>query len=134
MTKLSRQDFRPASEWIEKLPPQSRAKATAAAAANIEVARLAQVRKALTVTQDTVARRTGLKQAEVSRIENNVASVQLRTLDRYVSGLGGRLKIVAEFPDGTSADIPLAHGKPVKSKATVTGAAHRAGRQAAGRP
>ena len=120
MTKLNRNDFRPAGDWIEVLPAKSRAKVKTAAARAIEAIHLAEVRKALTITQTTLADRTGLKQTEVSRIENNPASVQLRTLDRYVAGLGGKLKLVAEFPDGTQAAIPVQGGKPVKSKAMIT--------------
>ncbi len=120
MSKLSRQDFRPAREWVDTLPPATLGRVKAKAEKAIEEVRLAEVRKALTVTQATLAQRTGLKQTEVSRIENNPTSVQIRTLDRYVSGLGGTLRLVAEFPDGTLADIPVARGKPVKSKAVVT--------------
>jgi DNA-binding XRE family transcriptional regulator len=120
MAKLKRSDFRPANEWIEALPEASRHRAKAAAARAVEAIHLAEVRKALTITQAALADRTGLKQTEVSRIENNPASVQIRTLDRYVAGLGGKLKLVAEFPDGTQAAIPLQDGKPVKSRATVT--------------
>lgn len=119
MSKLSRQDFRPARDWVDTLPPATLARVKANAEKTIEEVRLADVRKALTVTQATLADRTGLKQTEVSRIENNPTSVQIRTLDRYVSGLGGTLRLVAEFPDGTQADIPVERGKPVKSKAVV---------------
>lgn len=119
MSQLDRKDFLPAREWIDALPGQSRKKATERSAAAVEAIHLAQVRKALTITQTTLADRTGLKQTEVSRIENNPTSVQIRTLDRYVVGLGGRLRIVAEFPDGTYADIPVERGRPVKSKAIV---------------
>lgn len=119
MTKLTKKDFRPASEWIEKLPANALTTAKAGAAAAIETMHLAEVRKALTVTQTAVASRSGLKQAEVSRIENNPTSVQIKTLNRYVTGLGGKLRIVAEFPDGTQADIPIENGKPVKSRTTV---------------
>lgn len=119
MARYDRKDFHPARAWIDKLPARTLARAKAAAAENIEAAHLAEVRKALTVTQATVAARSGLKQAEVSRIENNPTSVQLRTLDRYVAGLGGTLRLVADFPDGTQADIPVERGKPVKSKTRV---------------
>lgn len=118
----SRKDFRPAGEWIDRLPAKSLARAKAGAAQNIEAIHLAEVRKALTMTQTTLAKRTGLKQGEVSRIENHPTSVQIRTLNRYVAGLGGRLRIVAEFPDGSHADIPVEHGRPVKSKASITSA------------
>jgi DNA-binding XRE family transcriptional regulator len=117
VSKLKRKDFRPAREWVRALPAKSRAKAEESAAATIEAVHLAEVRNVLTITQTTLADRTGLKQTEVSRIENNPASMQIRTLDRYVAGLGGRLRIVAEFPDGSHADIPLERGRPVKSKA-----------------
>ncbi|MDO8360253.1 MAG: helix-turn-helix transcriptional regulator [Devosia sp.] len=120
MAPTRRTDFRSAAEWIEKLPAKSRERAKTAAVQNIEAIRLAEVRKALTVTQTALAQRTGLKQGEVSRIENNPTSVQIKTLDRYVAGLGGRLRIVAEFPDGSRADIPLEQGRPVRSKATIT--------------
>jgi DNA-binding XRE family transcriptional regulator len=115
MATLNRADFRPASEWISKLPEASQAKVRAGAAEIVEEAHLAAVRKAMTVTQTTLAERTGLKQAEISRIENNIQTVQMKTLQRYVSGLGGTMKIVAEFPDGTHAEIPVRSGKPVKS-------------------
>jgi DNA-binding XRE family transcriptional regulator len=117
VSKLNRKDFRPAREWVRALPSKSRAKAEESAAATIEAVHLAKVRNVLTITQTTLADRTGLKQTEVSRIENNPASMQIRTLDRYVAGLGERLRIVAEFPDGSHADIPLERGRPVKSKA-----------------
>ena len=119
MAKLTKKDFRPAREWIEKLPARTIARAKAAATENIGAVHLSQVRRALTITQAALAKRSGLKQAEVSRIENNPTSVQIKTLDRYVVGLGGRLRLVAEFPDGTEAAIPVEHGKPVKSKATT---------------
>jgi len=119
MSKFTTKDFRPAREWIDKLPAERLAKIKAAAAANIEAIRLAEIRKALDVTQVHLGERTGLKQAEVSRIENAIETVQLRTLERYVTGLGGKLSIVADFPDGARAEIPLKAGRPVKSKAVV---------------
>lgn len=119
MTKFSKSDFRPARERIDQLPPNRRARIQAGADAIVQAARLSEVRRALTVTQAVLSERSGLKQGEISRIENNVASVQLKTLGRYVQGLGGTLKVVAEFPDGSHADIPLRDGKPVKSRAAV---------------
>ena len=79
------------------------------------------LRKAMSKTQVGLAEASGLKQGEISRIENNPESVQIRTMERYVRGLGGVMKIVADFPDGTHAEIPLRGGKPVKSRVTVAG-------------
>ena len=121
MPKFKKSDFRPAFDWIDKLPPDVRARAEEGGRRFIEAMHLAEIRQALTVTQTELAQRTGLKQAEVSRIENNVSTIQLRTLERYVEGLGGNVSIVADFPDGSQAHIPLKAGKPVKSKAVVSG-------------
>ena len=119
MTRLKKSDFRPARERIDRLPAERRARIQAGAETIIQAARLAEIRRALSVTQTALSESSGLKQTEVSRIENNLASVQLRTLERYIQGLGGTLKVVAEFPDGSHADIPLRGGKPVKSRASI---------------
>jgi len=119
MTRYSTEDFRPAREWIDKLPPHRRARIEAGAATILEQIRLAELRKAMSATQTELSERTGIKQAEISRIENNLGSVQLRTIERYVRGLGGEVKLVVEFPEGTRAEIPIRAGKPVKSRISI---------------
>jgi len=119
MAEYKESDFKLFSERLEALPEARRKAIEAGARAIIEKLHLAEVRKALDVTQKTLSARSGIKQAELSRIENNMENVQIKTLDRYVSGLGGTCKIVAEFPDGTVAEIPLRAGRPVKSKVKV---------------
>ena len=119
MSKRKVEDFRPTRDWIEALPADRRERVEAEAAHQIEALRLSEVRRALDVTQTALGERTGLKQTEVSRIENGVESVQLRTLQRYISGLGGTLSLVARFPDGGRAEIPLKAGRPVKSRTVV---------------
>jgi len=119
MTKYKRSDFRPVQEWISALPEDRQAEIRAEADRIIAEIELANVRKALTVTQADLAEKTGLKQGEISRIENAVTSVQINTLQRYITGLGGKLRIVADFPNGSRAEIPIRNGKPVKSRAVI---------------
>lgn len=119
MTKYKKSDFRPFSELLEQFSEDERQVIAENARAILESSRLANVRKALDVTQKALSEKTGIKQAELSRIENNIETVQIKTLDRYVTGLGGSCKIVAEFPDGTVAEIPLRAGKPVKSRVKI---------------
>lgn len=119
MTQYKESDFKLLSERIATLPEARRREIEAGARAIMEQMRLSEVRKALDVTQKILSEKTGIKQAELSRIENNIETVQIKTLDRYVTGLGGSCKIVAEFPDGTVAEIPLRAGKPVKSRVKV---------------
>lgn len=62
--------------------------------------KLADIRKRQGVTQATVAKSMGVKQPRVSAIEKGqIESAEFGTLKSYVEGLGGRLKIVADFGD-----------------------------------
>ncbi|QRI43794.1 hypothetical protein [Bacteriophage sp.] len=116
MTKFRKSEFQSATDRIKSLPEARQDKIHAGANTIIEAMHLAEVRKALDVTQVALAEATGLQQGEISRIENHTENVQLKTLEKYVLGLGGTFKIVADFPDGTHAEIPLRSGKPVKSR------------------
>lgn len=119
MARFKKSDFRPARERINALPEKRRARIERGAAEILEAMHLSEIRKALNVTQAKLSEKAGLKQAEVSRIENNPERVQLRTLERYVEGLGGRLKVVAEMPDGVHAEIPVHKGRLARSKVTA---------------
>jgi hypothetical protein len=119
MAKYKRADFVSALDELRNLPADRRKKIEAGAARLIEQMHLAEIRKALDTTQVQLSERIGMKQAEISRVENNAETAKLRTLQRYVEGLGGELQIVARFPDGTSAEIPLKAGRPVKSRVRV---------------
>lgn len=60
--------------------------------------RLAELRKRRDMTQEQVATRMGVTVARVSQIENGDVSTQ-DVLDRYVTALGGTLKVIADFGD-----------------------------------
>lgn len=117
MTKLTKASFVNAGDRIRGLPATKRARIEALADEMASELHLSEIRKALSITQKDVAERTGLAQGEVSRFENaELTGAKLGTLERYVEGMGGRLRLVAEMPDGTVAEIPMTRGKPVKSK------------------
>jgi hypothetical protein len=119
MTRYRKSDAVPARAWIDDLPEDRRSRIEAGAAKIVRQVHLAELRKALNTTQAELSSASGMKQAEISRIEHHPETVQIRTMERYVRSLGGEFKIVAEFPDGTAAEIPLHDGKPVKSRLTV---------------
>lgn len=56
------------------------------------------LRNARELTQKAVAKKLGISQDNVSRLESR-SDVLLSTLRDYVHSLGGELSIVAEFPD-----------------------------------
>ena len=58
---------------------------------------LQDLRKARTLTQERMAELLGINQENVSRLEKRT-DLLLSTLSSYVSAMGGRLRIVAEFP------------------------------------
>ena len=57
---------------------------------------LRDLRKALGKTQVEMAGQLGIKQENVSRIEQR-SDMLLSTLNSYLRGMGGRLRLVAEF-------------------------------------
>jgi len=59
---------------------------------------LAEVRKALQLTQEQVAAQLDVNQAAVSKIEH-ARDMYVSTLRRFLSAMGAELQIVARFPD-----------------------------------
>jgi transcriptional regulator with XRE-family HTH domain len=87
----------PLDEVLARLSPDER-EAVAARTAEL-VARemsLRDLRKALGKTQVAMADQLGIKQENVSRIEQR-SDMLLSTLNNYLRGMGGRLRLVAEF-------------------------------------
>jgi transcriptional regulator with XRE-family HTH domain len=86
------------SELTKDLTPERRARIEAAKARLREDMELAELRQALSLTQSTLAEALGVKQAEISKIENR-ADIFVSTLRRFVQAMGGDLEIRAVFPD-----------------------------------
>lgn len=84
---------------IAKLPHgrQARVKARAAELINEEMS-LRDLRKALDLTQADIADRLGVGQDTISRYEQRT-DMLLSTLQSYLQSMGGRLTILAEFPN-----------------------------------
>jgi transcriptional regulator with XRE-family HTH domain len=76
----------------------------ATARAEVERMRLPELRKARRLSQQAVADRLDIQQGEVSRMERR-ADLYLRTLRSYIEAAGGRLRLIAEFPDAPAIEI-----------------------------
>lgn len=59
---------------------------------------LRDLRKARNQTQARVAKELGINQENVSRLEQR-SDLLLSTLSGYVEAMGGKLSLMAEFPD-----------------------------------
>jgi DNA-binding XRE family transcriptional regulator len=74
---------------------------------------LAELRRAFSLTQDTLAKNLNVKQAEISKIENR-ADMLMSTLRNFVQAMGGDLEVRAVFPDRSISSLA---SKPGKSRA-----------------
>ena len=98
---------------IKKLSPGQRKKVEARAAELIaEEMTLRELRHARKLTQVRMAKKLGITQDGVSRLEKR-SDLLLSTLRKTVKAMGGNLSLVAEFPDrepvvlsGIAADEP----------------------------
>lgn len=64
-----------------------------------------QLRESMKVTQAQLAKRTGIKTPNLSRLERQ-KDMQIATLRKIVTALGGKLELVARFDD-TAVRIAL---------------------------
>ena len=87
---------------IGGLPPERRAKIEGRARQLIgEEIVLRQLRKARQLTQKQMARALNIGQDSVSRLESR-SDLLISTLQSYVEAMGGELKIVVEFKEGSA--------------------------------
>ncbi len=84
---------------MKQLPPAQRQKIEARAAVLLaEEMTLRELRKARQLTQVRMAEQLGITQDSVSRLEKR-SDLLLSTLRKTVEAMGGKLSLVAEFPD-----------------------------------
>ena len=88
-----------ADDIIKKLSPAQRRKVEARAAELIaEEMTLRELRHARKLTQVKMAKKLGVTQDSVSRLEKR-SDLLLSTLRKTVEAMGGNLSLVARFPD-----------------------------------
>ncbi|SRR5258708_7282813 len=91
-----------ARKWSEiadaTMSPERRARSRARAKAAMAEMHLSDLRRARELSQVELAEKLGIAQSEVSKVEKR-ADVMLSTLRKYVEAAGGKLELVARFPD-----------------------------------
>jgi predicted transcriptional regulator len=80
------------------MTPEAQAKAEAEALRLEKEMDLAEVRRALKLSQDEIAQTLQIGQGSVAKIEKR-ADMYVSTLRRFIEAMGGELEIVARFPD-----------------------------------
>lgn len=111
---------------LAKLPPKRRAKIEARAREILaEVEGLRRLRRLAARSQVEVARRLGVKQPSISKIERQT-DMYLSTLRQYVEASGGRLDLVVRLPDLPPlrltglGDLPPAKAAPRRRRHAAT--------------
>jgi len=95
-------------DHIKKLSPERRARIEVRTRELIEEElTLRDLRQAEHLTQERMAELMGVEQESVSRLERR-ADLLLSTLSSYVAAMGGKLRLVAEFPNRRPVAIALA--------------------------
>jgi transcriptional regulator with XRE-family HTH domain len=88
---------------IDSLPPERRARVIERGRQLIaEEMALRQLRQAHRLTQQNMAKILGVGQDRISKREHR-SDMLLSTLRSYVEAMGGSLRLVVEFPDGSRA-------------------------------
>ena len=92
-------------EMMAELPPERRRRIEERAAELIaDEMTLCELRKALQLTQASVARELGISQDAISRLERR-SDLLLSTLRRTVEAMGGNLTLIARFPDRPPVEL-----------------------------
>jgi DNA-binding XRE family transcriptional regulator len=104
------------SELRARMSPKARAQSEAMTARLLKEMPLQELRQALDLTQKEVAQTLKIEQAAVSKMEKQT-DMYLSTLRRLIAAMGGRLEIVARFPEGAVQITHLRKGNEDASSA-----------------
>lgn len=86
-------------ELEAKMSPESRARSDARTQKMIAEMALNELRQAMGITQERLARALRINQAGVSKIESR-SDIFVSTLRKAIEAMGGKLEIRAKFPAG----------------------------------
>lgn len=90
---------KPFSELREKMTPEQRRRSKTKTNVLKNEMALQELRQALDLTQDELARELHVNQAAVSKFESQ-SDIYISTLRKILFAMGGELKIVAYFDEG----------------------------------
>lgn len=90
---------KPFSELTKKMSPAALRASEKITQRLMKEMALQELRQARSISQEQLAKILETKQASISRFEGR-KDMHISTLRKYVHALGGRLDIIAHFPEG----------------------------------
>ena len=98
----------PFNELTKDFTPERRQRIEAMKSELLAEMPLHELRRARALTQRDLAKTLKVNQPAVAKIEQR-ADVYVSSLRSYIEAVGGRLKIIAEFPEGEVSITNFAH-------------------------
>jgi DNA-binding XRE family transcriptional regulator len=87
------------AELREKMSPEARERARAKTAAMLAEMPLHELRRARGLSQELMAETLHIKQPAIAKMEKRT-DMYLSTMRKFIEAMGGRLDVIAHFPDG----------------------------------
>ena len=106
---------KPFRNLVAKLTPESQERVRQRTLALSGEMALQELRKAMDLTQQQIAGSLRMNQAAVSKMEHQ-SDMYISTLRRFLSAMGGELRIVASFPEG---DVVITQFEDLRHGATA---------------
>ena len=106
---------KPFSNLIEKMSPRNQERIRKR---TVELSRemaLQELRQAMELTQQQIAGTLQMNQAAVSKLEHQ-SDMYISTLRRFLSAMGGELRIVASFPE---CDVVISQFECLRSRGSA---------------
>ena len=100
---------------FRKMSPASRKRVEERANAEYQALALAELREAQDLTQVELAKKLGIDQGAVSKIERRT-DMYLSTLRSVIAAMGGRLELTAHFPSGEAHVVEFRAAEPTNKK------------------
>ena len=92
------------SDLVAALPHEAQEEIRVRTKVMTAAIKLDEIRKAREISQSSLASTMGVSQPAVSKMENGT-NMTIKTLSAFASGLGGRVRIEIEFPEGVSYKV-----------------------------
>ncbi len=96
------------SELTKDFTPERRSRIDAMKAELLADMPLHELRRARALSQRDLAERLKVNQPAIAKLERR-ADVYVSSLRSYIEAVGGKLKIIAEFPEGEVAITNFSH-------------------------
>lgn len=100
---------------FRKMRPDVQKRVEERANAEYQALALAELREARDLTQVQLAKKLGIDQGAVSKIERR-ADMYLSTLRNVINAMGGKLELTARFPSGDAHVVTFRATEPTSKK------------------